>query len=328
MQSQAGTALEREAREWVVETAFAHGRAGAVDRSGLGASVVDGIVDHWLASREGDVVDAQPDTVALDEVRTRLGGAIAVADLDNDALVEVLPDREALSRWLARPGMAQPLRVGLPVDAALATIVRGAVPGVRLLVAPVNAMRAVRAALAAGLSALRREPGMSRRNAFPGSARFLRALDGRVAACGGWPVEVTALLSAGRAAEHVVRAPDAREGARRWPEMELALSVPGAAPLARLMRTWREAILEGLDNRFVDRASAALSRVRRMSVSRRPSLLPRDLRGLYLLRDCRRGLVYGAGGDEAPVSVPLGRSLDGLVTMLAASGTGPVHAGP
>lgn len=156
---------------------------------------------------------------------------------------------------------------------------------------------------------------MARRNAFPGSARFLRALDGRAPQGEGWPVEVTALLSAGRVARAVAQSPDAAAGARLWPEFEMAASVPGGAPLLRLMGTWRDAILAGLDHRFVDRMAVAVAKVRRAAAARRPTLLVRDFRALVLLRDFERAVDPGGHGTIAH-----GRPVAGLAALLSGNG--------
>lgn len=310
---------ERQVRDLVAEIAFARGRSGAVRATGLGEAVVNRLVDRWQAEREIDVADAAPDFILIDVVPMRDGPAILVADLDHEALVEIAAGKDGLVRWLSRPGSLQPLRAGLPVDAALAHAVRAAAPGIQVMVAPSAVVRAVRAALTSGLSFLRRDPSMARRNAFPGGARFLRAFDGRAAVGEGWPVEVLALLSAGRAARAVATAPDAAAGARLWREFELAASVPGGAPLLRLMATWRDAILAGLDHRFVDRLTLSLAKVRRAAVARRPSLLVRDFRGLALLRDCERGTAAPVPPGMDGGTRPLGRPLVGLANLLSSA---------
>ena len=308
---------ERRARELVAELTFLHGRSGAGRRTGLGEAVVDGLLDRWQREREVDVADAAPDFILLDEVRMRDGPVILVADVDRESLVEATPGVEALSRWLARPDILQPLRACVPVDAALAATIGVAVPGIRVMVAPSSLARAIRTALAAGLASLRRDPSMGRRNAFPGVARFLRALDGRVAPGDGWPLEVLALLSAGKAASAVASAPDAAAGLRLWPEYEMAASVAGGAPLRRLMGTWRDAILAGLDHRFVDRMSRMLTKVRRTAAARRPTLLARDFRALALLRDHERApLGLGLVGRDG-ATVAAGRRLACLPDLLA-----------
>lgn len=306
---------EGRVRELVAELAFAHGRAGAVRVSGLGESVVGRLVDRWQADRETDVIDAAPDFILLDMVRMRDGTAVLVTDLDREALAEVSDGPDGLAGWLARPGILQPLRACLPIDPALARTVREGVPGIQVMVAPSAVLRAIRVALSAGLSSLRREPSMARRNAFPGSARFLRTLDGRAPQGEGWPVEVTALLSAGRVARAVAQSPDAAAGARLWPEFEMAASVPGGAPLLRLMGTWRDAILAGLDHRFVDRMAVAVAKVRRAAAARRPTLLVRDFRALVLLRDFERAVDPGGHGTIAH-----GRPVAGLAALLSGSG--------
>ncbi len=303
---------ERRVRDLVAELAFAHGRSGAARASGLGESVVGRLLDRWQSEREPDVLDAAPDFVILDVVPVRDGDAVLVADLDREALAEVSEGPAGLAGWLARPGVLQPLRACLPIDPALARTVREGVPGIQVMVAPSVVLRGIRAALTAGLASLRREPSMARRNAFPGAARFLRALDGRVPQGEGWPVEVTALLSAGRAARAVAGAPDAAVGARLWPEFEMAASVPGGAPLLRLMGTWRDAILAGLDHRFVDRMALAMTKVRRAAAARRPTLLLRDFRALVLLRDFER-----TAGPAGHGTVPHGRPVAGLASLLA-----------
>ncbi len=308
---------ERRVRDLVAEATFRHGRSGAMRRTGLGEAVVEGQLDRWAREREPDVADAAPDFILLDEVRMRDGPVVLVADVDRESLVAVPSGDAALSRWLARPDVLPPLRACVPVDAALAAKVAAAVPGIRVMLAPSGLARAIRTALAAGLAALRRDPSMGRRNAFPSAARFLRALGGRVAPGEGWPLEVLALLSAGKAASAVAAAPDAAAGLRLWPEYEMAASVAGAAPLRRLMGTWRDAILTGLDHRFVDRVSQSLAKVRRTAAARRPTLLARDFRALALLRDHERApLGHGLPGADG-ASVAAGRPLAGLADLLA-----------
>jgi hypothetical protein len=302
---------EIAAREHIAERVFAMGRDGAAREADTSHSTVKRLMRDWCHIREPGVEDADPDFLVVDVIAARGDGRVLLVDADGETLVEVLETVSDLSGWLERPGRLQPLRVCVPVDAGVAAAVRKSSPDSTLMVAPSTAWRAIRSTLGAGLGALRRDPSMHRRNGFPGVAGFLRALDGRVAPGEGWPREVLALLTAGRAARGVVSARDAATGRRMWPEMEVAAAVKGGSPLLRLLSVWREAILAGLDNRFVDKVCATMARVGRLVRGRRPALGFPDFRALVLLRDYRQPGPANAGGTTAP-----GRPLVGLLDVL------------
>ena len=314
-------ASEREVRDHVAELAFRLGRAGAVDATKLGSTVVDRLVDEWQAARDPETLDAAPDFVLVEPVRLRDKDGFLVLDVDRETLVEVVIERDGLDAWLGREGPLPPLRACVPLDAGVAATVRARLPGATVMVAPSTVLRAIRSALGTGLRALRREPSMRRRNAFPGTASFLRAHEGRAGPGEGWPVEVTALLAAGRVARDIAGSRDAAKGEALWREFEVAVAVPGGAHLARMMATWRDAILSGLDHRFVDRLARAATRIRRLTASRRPTLLIRDYRGLVLLRDYVRETSNPAVPGGRHRTVGAGRPLEGLAELLAGNVT-------
>lgn len=307
---------ERQVRERAAELAFALGRAPAARRLDLHHSVLDNLLDDWQACRDPDTVDAEPDFLFVESVVLRKETFILVADLDRESLVEVLPDPDRVGAWLTRPDRLPALRVCVPIDPAVAGAVRSALPDAIVMVAPSAVLRAIRGALTAGLGVLRRLPGMRSRNAFPSTARFLRAVEGGGPRPEGWPHEVMGLLGAGRLAREIVGGGDAARGAALWPEFELAASVQGGLPLGRLMATWKGAILSGMDHRFVDRIAQVLDQVRRLAQARRPTLVFQDFRGLVLLRDYERVPVMVAMGSQGASTKAHGRPLSGLVDLL------------
>jgi transposase-like protein len=302
-------AEERAVRDRAAELAFALGRAPAARELGVGPSVLATLLDRWHASRDGDTLDATPDFILAEAMHLRNGDAILVADVDRETLIEVLPDVGSLEAWLARPGSLPALRVCVPVDPALADAVRRSLPDATVMVAPHAVLRAIRSALALGLRIVRRSPGMAGRNAFPSTARFLRAVEGGREDAAGWPGEVRGLLAGGRLAMAIASAPDAARGELMWPEFEVAADGAGGGPVARLMRTWRDAILAGLQHRYVDRFAKAMEQVRRAGQARRPSLVFHDFRGFILLRD------YGLSSMRADASAQ-GRPVAGLAGMM------------
>ena len=310
---------ERLVRERASDLAFALGRAPAARVLGIGPSVLATLLDRWQAAREADMLDASSDFLILESVGLRGAEAILVADVDRESLVEVTAGIERLEGWLARPGSLPALRVCVPLDPALAGVVRRSLPEAELMVAPGAVARSLRGALAAGLRILRRLPGMRGRNAFPSTARFLRAVEGASAACEGWPREVVALHGAGRVAGEIAGAADAESGKALWPEFELTVAVPGGSPLARLMSTWKGAILSGLEHRFVDRIARTVEQVRRLTQARRPSLVFQDFRGLVLLRDYEHRAAPPVAPGAGRGTVAFGRPLEGLVGLLRAS---------
>jgi transposase-like protein len=312
---QAVEAAERAVRDRAVDLAFALGRAGAARELGLDHSVVSQMADRWRGDREADTHEAAPDFLVLERANVRKADAILVADADHETLVEVLRGPAALDAWLSRPDRLPPLRVCTPLAPDLAETLRRRLPGAIVMVAPSAVVRAIRNALAAGLRQLRRDPAMRGRNAFPDTARFLRVVDGRADAGEGWPREATALLAAGQAARAIAAAPDRPRGERLWPEFELAASVPGAGLLARLMATWKPAILAGLDHRFVDGLALRMAGLRRLAQSRRPALLFRDFRGYVLLRGYEAVPVMAPDGSGTG-AIARGRPLAGLAGLL------------
>jgi transposase-like protein len=294
-------AEERAVRDRAAELAFALGRAPAARELGIGPSAIATMLDRWHRARDIDTHGAEPDFLAIECATLRGAGAILVADVDREALVEVVPDTDRLAEWLTRPGRLPALRVCVPLDAGLAVAVRKALPEAIAMVAPATVVRAIRGALAGGLRILRRMPGMRARNGFPSTARFLRCVE--VDRPGeGWPREVLALHGAGRLANEIVQAPDAAKACALWPEFGLAASVPGGQPLVRLMATWRTEILAGLDHRFVDRVAKTMHRIRRLAQARRPSLVFQDFRGLVLLRDYGQACSKDPGGPGRPLA--------------------------
>jgi hypothetical protein len=313
-------AEERILRDRAAELAFRLGRHGAAGALGLHGSVLDNMLDRWQSDREVDVADAAPDFLAVERVALGKGGGILVADVDRETLVEVVADAEALAGWLAVPGRLPALRVCVPLDPEIAASVRLGLPEAEVLVAPATVLRAIRSALAAGLRILRRIPGMRRRNAFPSTARFLRSAESPDAMPEGWPVEVVALRGAGRIAREIAGSADAELGAGLWREFELSATEPCAQPLARLMATWKGAILSGLDHRFVDRVAGVIDRIRRVAPLRRPSLVLRDFRAFVLLRDCERAAFPSGVGRYGGPSLPHGRPLAGIADILGREG--------
>jgi len=278
-------AAERQARDHLAERAFRLGRAGAAREAGVTEKVVERLLRDWRQGREPDIAGCEPDFLLLQPASHRGEGRILVVDADAEALVEVLQDRSAVAGWLADPGRVPALRVCVPLDPGLAELARNALPGTVVMVAPSAVRRAIRLALAAGLNGLRRLGYMRGRNAMPGTARFLRAHDGRVEPGEGWPREVLSLLRAGRLASGIVDARAPAEAERSWREFELAADTEGGRPLARMMATWRREILAGLANRFIDRVAGIVDGITRQARARRPALAFEDFRALVLLRD-------------------------------------------
>jgi hypothetical protein len=296
--------LERKAAEHLARLTFRLGRAGACRESGLGEKRLDRVLRQWREGRESEREEVESDFLLIGTALQRGDDRILVVDADRETLVEVLDGGASLGAWLARDGVATPLNVCIPLDAGIAACVRRSLPGTAVLVAPSVVRRAIRTALASGLSALRRLPGLLGCNAMPGTARFLRAFDGRAPRGDGWPREVLGLLAAGEGARRITttQAPDGLRQA--WREFEILVDVPGGRPLARLMATWQGEITEGIGHRFVDRIAGLTDRLSRQATLYRPALAFEDFRSLVLLMDTSEpagpGLERAAGTLRTP----------------------------
>jgi len=313
-------AEECAVRDKAAELAFALGRAPAARELGIETTTMATLMARWHAARDIEALDAAPDFLLVDRVNVRKKEAFLLTDVDRETLVDIVQGTEGLAGWLGAPGRMPALKVVIPIDAEVAGTFRRTLPGATVMVAPSTVARAIWKALATGLRSLRNDSGMRGRNAMPGTAGFIRTVRGNTPVHDGWPLEVLSLVTAGRAAAAIAAAPDAEHASRIWPEFELAASGPGGGPLSRLMTTWRDAILSGLDHGFVDRFSTAVRQVRRAAQSRRPSIVFQDFRGLVLFGTGDRTSTMPRSSNMQATPHACGRLIAGLAVKLGQTG--------
>ena len=181
------------------------------------------------------------------------------------------------------------------------------------IVSTTGTPQAARTSALRSLGAVRRAGHWRGSNGFPRKAEFANACTGP-ADTGGWPVEATGLLAGARAALGLLEKPERASGEAAWPEVEAACGGATAKGLLALLRTWRDAILEGLGHRHLDAACALLDATRRGLGARRPALGFVDLRRYALLRTFE---VRTEGGGTRPVA--RGVCLKALCADLAAA---------
>ena len=317
---EADLAAERALRRHVVERVFLLGQSGAAIETGIPRATVQRHVEAWCALREPEVLDVAPDFLLLEPVRIRGADCILAVDVDRGTLVELLAAGDPVRAWLADPGRMPALQVCTPLDPALISLVGTALPEVRIMVSPAAAARGLRTEAELAFRALRRHATARGCNGMPTAPEFTRSL----AADGApgprhaerWPRAAIALRAAARAVLDLLALSSRAEGERRWAETELAAA--GSDRILRWLRVWREPVLEGLDNAFVDGAAGLVAGVRRAMARRRPFLGLADLRAFALLRDFVRRSVPTPPGMP-PRAVSEGRPLAGLEALLAST---------
>lgn len=306
-----------EARDLIAETVHRLGQTAASAELGVPRSTVQRHLARWREAREPEIVGAAPIFLLVDVAHVRGADRVLVVDLDRETLVEMLEGHDDLATWLGEASRAPAVRVCMGLDARLAAIVRTGLPAAEVMVAPSTMRRAVRTEAILATRALRCSPDLRGRNGMPFPQEMADALREGRRTPGQWPMEAGAVLTASRAAFHLLDAKDRGSAERAWPQFEMAVGLAPMPRLARLFATWREPILAGVDHRFVDRASMLVSKARRALATRRPSLGFQDLRGFALMDGFETALEgLPIPGSQTPVAV--GRPLAGLLEALSA----------
>lgn len=313
----ASSASEIEVRDHLVAMVFAKGQSETARETGLTRPVIQRHLQAWADGREPDVLAAEPVFLIIDTANLRGVDRVLVCDLDRTSLVELLGDEASLRDWLTQTDRAPAVQVCLPVNPRLRDIVRESLPSAEVMVAPRTASRAFAAAGDAAFRSLRRRSDMIGRNSLPRSPEFLAAARGETPSEPSWPREFAALAGALRSARSLVSSRTRDEAERLWPELQLSCAPPEARAVRDLAGAWREPILSGIDNRFVDASAALVERCRRGLRNRRPALGFNDLRSMALLDGFDRSLDSPVGESSAyatPISKgrPLGQLLEAL----------------
>lgn len=306
-----------EARELIVETVHRLGQTAASAELGVPRSTVQRHLARWREAREPEIVGAAPIFLLVDVAHVRGADRVLVVDLDRETLVEMLEGHDQLAGWIGEASRAPAVRVCMGLDPKLASIVRTGLPSAEVMVAPSTMRRAVRTEAILATRALRRSPDLRGRNGMPFPQEMAEALREDRPTPEPWPLDAGAVLTAARAALHLLDAKDRAGAEAAWPQFEMAVALAPMPRLARLFSTWREPILAGVDHRFVDRASLLVAKARRALATRRPSLGFQDLRGFALMDGFEMALegLPIPGASQTPVSV--GRPLVGLLEALA-----------
>lgn len=277
-------------RDYVVARVFEVGQSAAAVEVGLSRAAVQRRLRAWGDEREPAVFDAEPPFVLVETAEIRGAQRVLVCDVDRETLVEILEDPNALPGWLSQPGRAPALQICLPLDPRLRDLARAALPQAETMVAPASVARSLTALGDGAYRALRRRPEHEGSNSLPAAAEFRRASRGRFPPGSEWPNAFRALAGALRTAHAILAAGSRAAAERLWPEFAIACAGDASRAVASLFATWREEILCGIENGFVDRVAKLAEAARRSLSRRRPALGFPDLRCLALLQGFERAV--------------------------------------